>query len=80
MTKETETMEWNGLMLEISMEPNAVLSRITGEEYASLKVTAAANTRKPIFNDAWPVSLIRSAGGAANFVDVMLSAELQQAA
>jgi hypothetical protein len=80
MTKKTETMAWNGTTLEISMEPNEFLSRITGEEYASLKVTNPANTRKPLFNDALPLSLIRSAGGAANFVDVMLSAELQQAA
>lgn len=80
MTKKTETMAWNGLTLEISMEPNAVLSRITGEEYASLKATNPANAGQPLINDAFALSLIRSAGGAASFVDVMLSAELQQAA
>jgi len=79
MKTENETMAWNGLMLEISLEPNPVLSRITGEDYASLKVTNAATSRS-LINDALPLSLIRSAGGAANFVDVMLSADFQQAA
>ena len=79
MKTKTETMAWNRLTLEISLESNAVLSRIAGEEYASLKVTSPANA-KPLINDAFAASLIQSAGGAANFVDVMLSAELQQAA
>ena len=79
MKTETETMAWNGLTLEISLEPNPVLSRITGEAYASLKVTNAANSRN-LINDALPLAVIRSAGGAANFVDVMLSADFQQAA
>ena len=79
MKKKTETMEWNGLTLEISLEPNDVLSRITGEAYASLKVTNPVNKRD-LFNDALPMDVIRSAGGAENFVDVMLSADLPQAA
>ena len=74
MTKKTATLAWNGLTLEISIERNAVLSCITGEEYASLKATNPANASKSLFNDALPVSLIQSAGGAVNFVDVMLSA------
>ncbi len=79
MKTENETMAWNGLTLQISLEPNAVLTRITGEAYASLKVTNAANSRD-LINDSLPLSVIRSAGGAANFVDVMLSASLPQAA
>ena len=79
MTTQTETMAWNGLTLEISLEPNPFLSRITGEAYASLKVTNTANSRD-LMNDSLPLSVIRSAGGAANFVDVMLSADFQQAA
>ncbi len=78
MTKETETMAWNGMTLEISVEPNDVLSRITGEAYASLKVTNPANNRD-LINDALPLSIIRAAGGAENFVDVTLSAQLPQA-
>ncbi len=79
MKPEYETMAWNGLTLEISLEPNTVLSRITGEAYASLKVTNTENSRS-LINDALPLAVIRSAGGAANFVDVMLSADFQQAA
>ena len=79
MKTENETMAWNGLTLEISLEPNAVLSRIAGEAYASLKVTNA-ESRRDLMNDTLPLSVIRSAGGAANFVDVMLSADFQQAA
>jgi hypothetical protein len=77
MTKQT--MKWNELTLEISAEPNRFLSRIEGEEVTSLTVTSAASA-KPLINDTFAASLIRTAGGAVNFVDVMLSAELQQAA
>lgn len=77
MTKQTT--KWNGLTLEISAEPNRVLSRLAGEEVTSLKVTSPA-TAKPLINDAFAASLIQSAGGAVDFVDVMLSAELQRAA
>ena len=79
MTTETETMAWNGMTLEISLERNEVLSRITGEAYASLRVTNPAN-RRDLINDALPLSTIRLAGGVADFVDVMLSADLPQAA
>ncbi len=67
-------MKWNGLTIEISAEPNRLLSRLQGEEVTSLKVTSTA-TAKPLINDAFAASLIAQAGGAANFVDVMLSAE-----
>lgn len=79
MTKQTETMEWNGLTLEISLEPNDVLTRITGEAYASLKVTNPANNRS-LFNDVLPFEVLRSAGGAESFIDVMLSVEMPLAA
>ena len=79
MKKQIETMEWNGQTLEISLEPNDVLTLIMGEAYASLKVTNQANKRDP-FNDALPMDVIRSAGSAENFVDVMLSAKIRQAA
>ncbi len=71
-------MKWNGLPIEISAEPNKFLSRIEGEEFTSLKVTSPA-TAKPLINDAFAASLIAQAGGAANFVDVMLSAEQRAA-
>lgn len=79
MKKQIETMEWNGQTLEISLEPNDVLSRITGEVYANLKVTDLANNRS-LMNDAMPIDLILSAGDAGSFVDVMLSAAMTQAA
>jgi len=72
MTKQT--MKWNGLTLEISAEPNRFLSRIQGEEVTSLKVTSRA-IATPLMNEAFAASLIAQAGGAVNFVDVMLSAE-----
>src|SRR5688572_6814933 len=59
MTKQT--MKWNGLTLEISAEPNRVLSRLNGEEITSLKVTSPA-TAKPLINDAFAASLIAQAG------------------
>ena len=76
MTKQT--MKWNGLTLEISAEPNRFLSRIQGEEVTSLKVTSRA-IAKPLINDAFAASLIAQAGGAVDFVDVMLSAEQRAA-
>ena len=74
---KTQT-KWNGLSIEISAEPNRLLSRIQGEEVTSLKVTSAT-TAKPLINDAFAASLIAQAGGAVNFVDVMLSAEQRAA-
>jgi hypothetical protein len=79
MTTETETISWHGMTLEINLEPNHTISRLTGEAYASLKVTNTANSRN-LINDVLPFDVIRSAGGATNFVDVMLSADFQQAA
>ena len=70
---KTQTMNWNGLTLQISAEPNKFLSRIEGEEITSLKVTTPA---KILINDTYAASIISQAGGTANFVDVMLSAEL----
>lgn len=67
-------MKWNGLTIEISAEQNKFLSRIQGEEITSLKVTSPA-IATPLMNEAFAASLIAQAGGAANFVDVMLSAE-----
>ena len=79
MKKQIETMEWNGQTLEISLEPNDVLTRITGEVYANLKVKSLTDNRS-LMNDAMPIDLILSAGDAGSFVDVMLSAAMAQAA
>jgi len=74
---EYQTINWNGLMLEIHTEANTVLTRMEGEEYTSLKVTSPKD-KQPLIHDAFAASLIRQAGGAMAFVDVMLTA--QQAA
>lgn len=74
---KTQT-NWNGLSIEINAEPNPFLSRIEGEEITSLKVTSPS-AAKPLINDAIAASLIAQAGGAVNFVDVMLSAEQRTA-
>ena len=74
---EYQTINWNGLMLEIHTEANSVLTRMEGEEYTSLKVTSHED-KQPLIYDAFATSLIRQAGGAVAFVDVMLTA--QQAA
>ena len=71
-------MKWNGLTIEINAERNAFLSRIQGEEVTSLKVTSPA-IATPLMDEAFAASLIEQAGGAANFVDVMLSAEQRAA-
>lgn len=74
---KTQT-NWDGLSIEISAEPNTFLSRVEGEEITSLKVTSQS-AAKPLINDAFAASLIAQAGGAVNFVDVMLSAEQRAA-
>lgn len=74
---EYQTINWNGLMLEIHTKANSVLTRMEGEEYTSLKVTSPED-KQPLIHDAFATSLIRQAGGAVAFVDVMLTA--QQAA
>ncbi|MDE1152215.1 MAG: hypothetical protein PW788_06710 [Micavibrio sp.] len=71
---ETHSINWNGQTLVITANPNAFLSRIEGEEITVLKVTSHA-TAKPLIDNTFAASLIAQAGGAVNFVDVMLSAE-----
>ena len=71
---EYQTINWNGLMLEIHTEANTILTRMEGEEYTSLKVTSSKD-KQPLIHDAFATSLIRQAGGAVAFVDVMLTAQ-----
>jgi hypothetical protein len=74
MKSEYQTINWNGLTLEISVRKDFLVSRLTGEEHALLKVTSpkAAN---PLIHDTYPAAVIQSAGGMADFVDVMLSSQ-----
>ena len=71
---EYQTINWNGLMLEIHTKANTILTRMEGEEYTSLKVTSPED-KQPLIHDAFAASLIRQAGGAVAFVDVMLTAQ-----
>ena len=75
---ETHSINWNGQTLVISAKPDNFLSRMEGEEITVLQVTSH-NKPQPIINDTFAASLIAQAGGAVNFVDVMLSAELYAA-
>ncbi|MDE1152346.1 MAG: hypothetical protein PW788_07400 [Micavibrio sp.] len=75
MNTEYQTINWNGLTLEITLEQDSVTSRIAGEQHISLKVTSPAQA-SPVMHDTFAASLIQSAGGAVGFVDVMLSARL----
>ncbi len=75
MTKQTKTMHWNGLTLDISLEQDNVTSRIAGEKHVALKVVSHEE-RKFLLNDSYPAALVIAAGGAMNFIDVILSAQL----
>ena len=74
MTTHKQTFDWNGQTLEIHTEANTVLTRMEGEEYTSLKVTSPED-KQPLIHDAFATSLIRQAGGAVAFVDVILTAQ-----
>lgn len=74
MTKQTAIINWNGKILHISAAPDSVLSRLAGEEVINLKVTDQTSVN-PLINNTYAASLIQSAGGAVDFVDVMLSAQ-----
>lgn len=75
MNKEYQSLNWNGQTLEITMKKDFLLSKLTGEEQAVLKVTSTENAR-PLIHDTYPAAVIESAGGTVDFVDVMLSAQI----
>lgn len=75
MNNEYQSLNWNGQTLEISVKKDSLLSKLTGEEQAVLKVTSTGNAR-PLIHDTYPAAVIDSAGGAVDFVDVMLSAQV----
>jgi len=75
MNNEYQSLNWNGQTLEISLKKNSLLSKLTGEEQAVLTVTSTEKGR-PLIHDTYPAAVIQSAGGAVDFVDVMLSAQV----
>ncbi|MDP2205350.1 MAG: hypothetical protein Q8K65_03500 [Alphaproteobacteria bacterium] len=75
MNNTYQSLNWNGQTLEISVSKDFLLSKLTGEEQAILKVTSTDNAN-PLIHNTYPAVVIQSAGGAVDFVDVMLSAQL----
>jgi len=75
MNNEYQSLNWNGQTLQITMKKDFLLSKLTGEEQAVLKVTST-ETAHPLIHDTYPAAVIQSAGGAVDFVDVILSAQL----
>ena len=78
---QTHNLEWNGITLEIEVEVDQISSRISGEEYATIKVRSLQplNAALPLaehgfYCDSVAASTLRAAGGAVAYVDVMLAA------
>jgi len=69
-----ESINWNGMTLEITARPDFLLSRLTKKDHVILKVTDAAHNI--LMHDSFAATVIEAAGGNADFVDVMLSAQL----
>lgn len=75
MKNEYQSLNWNGQTLEISLKKDFLLSKLTGEEQAILTVTSNGNANL-LIHETYPASVIQSAGGTVDFVDVMLSAQV----
>lgn len=82
-TTEIHRMDWNGLLLEITYEPNWVPACIAGEDIAHLKVRSIYPTDVPLpiaesgfYSHTLLASTVAAAGGPVSFVDVMLAAEV----
>jgi len=78
---QTHNLEWNGITLEIEVEADQLSSRITGEEYSTIKVrslqplhAALPLAERGCYRDSAAASTLQTAGGAVAYVDVMLAA------
>jgi hypothetical protein len=78
---QTHNLEWNGITLEIEVEADQISSRISGEEYNTIKVRSLQplNAALPLaergfYRDSVAAATLRAAGGAVAYVDVMLAA------
>lgn len=79
---ELHRLEWNGILIEITYEPQWLPSRILGEDVAHIQVQSISPTDAPL-----PItetgyrshfvggSSIIAAGGPVNYVDVWIAAE-----
>ena len=79
---ELHRFEWNGILLEITYEPQWLPAHIAGEDIAHLKVRSIYPTDVPLpfakhgcFSSTISASTVAAAGGPVNYVDVMLAAE-----
>jgi hypothetical protein len=84
MKKNTERYrtDWNGILLEITYEPNWMPARIVGEDVGHIEVRSIYPTSAPLpisktgfYTNTLPASAIAAAGGPVAFVDVILAAE-----
>jgi hypothetical protein len=79
---ERYRFDWNGILLEITYEPQWLPPSILGEDVAHLKVRSIYPTDVPLpfaehgyFSSTVLASTVTAAGGPVNYVDVMLTAE-----
>ena len=79
---ELHRFDWNGILLEITYEPQWLPPGILGADVAHLKVYSIYPTNVPLpfakhgfFSSTVLASTIAAAGGPVNYVDVMLAAE-----
>jgi hypothetical protein len=79
---ELHRFEWNGVLLEVTYQPQWLPRSILGEDVAHLKVRSIYPTDVPLpfaqhgfFSSTVLASTIEAAGGPVNYVDVMLAAE-----
>ena len=86
MTRRTELhrFEWNGILLEITYEPEWLPPHILGEDLAHLQVQSIYPTNMPLpitetgyLSHFIAASSITAAGGPVAFVDVWLESESQ---
>ena len=86
MTRRTELhrFEWNGILLEITYEPEWLPPRILGEEMAHLQVQSIYPTDAPLpitetgyRSHFVAASSIAAAGGPVAYMDVWLESESQ---
>ena len=79
---ELYRFDWNGILLEITYEPQWLPHSILGEDVAHLQVRSIYPTDVPLpfakygyFSSTVLASTVAAAGGPVNYVDVVLAAE-----
>lgn len=84
MKRNTEThhLDWNGMLLEITYDPEWLPARVAGQDLAYLEVRSIRPAQAPLpiaatgyYAHSHAPATIAAAGGPVNYVDVMLAAE-----